>query len=1143
MPDSSLSTGEIDKLIKLDADLKSGAKLPTDSKASTEDSDLISATAALREIHQAFRVNHKQLPIGLPETIGKYHIRSVLGVGGFGIVYLAEDRQLKRVVAIKSPLVGRIDSEDDRRRFLREATATAKLDHPNIVPVYDAGLDGDQVFLALAYCPGPGLDAWLKSLDAPVSPKLAAQIVHRLANAIAYSHDQGIIHRDLKPGNVLLFPDPASGIPEFPFVPKVSDFGLAKLLDDGEKQTLSMQLQGTPQYMAPEQLIRGQKTNAPSIDIYSLGVLLYRLLVGRTPFQFTSIQEAVKRIDDQRPIAPHVLQPNIPRDLSTITQKCLEKAPSDRYLTAKDLADDLDRFLKGRAIRAQAPGILTTTWRWSKRHPLVTLSGLLFAALVSAILIQSYRYTRNLSDMNQALTDRKTQLLESDSLLRFNLQQLEFALNESEARQREVERGEKQLKRQVYAADVSAAGRAIRNFDPNRAANLLGPYFQSEESTGPGTAGGAVEPEFVARYLWGSLRLRKSEIQTPPQSIWSIVKSGDGRWLAVAGSAGQIALYDLKAAGEKYRVLQSSPSEINAVSFSKDSTLLAAAADNGSLAIWEPGSGTKLREWNAHEPGNAAYVVRFLGGTHQVAVAGKSDRIGIWNADTGDLVHSWFPRFKVPVVECMDVSPDGSILAVGSTDGFVWAFDPTGKQLAYFPAWGRTKINAVTLLPPSKSDEVAMMVGDNFGRLSLVVGEGKEVGALSFQDTIQSTMHLGKDRVLCGDSEGGLSLVRVLRDPSTSEYSGLEIEGSWQHHRVSVSAICMVDTAGAFAREDDPAEGESAREDATLGSVPMQIVTGSRDGSLWRFYGPSLAFQQEMIRLGGSWQGFRDCAELTEYPESIFQLQSESLVRISLSDGTSVQWQTPGHTLGALVYLPESKRWMVGDSEGMIAVLPELVGANSPDLGTLRWERMFEATQVLELDALPGKNAYIARGGAPGWFGVIRDFETGRELFRIDDCVSMGASPDGRWVAVGRRESNNVELVETETFKRIAVLSGHRSTVEQVAFTGDGRWLVSGAHDRTVRLWRTSDWGLEDRIIVPGSKISAIAISPDSRTLVVGDVAGRVSIWELETRRELIELRQSGLPVIRAEFSPDGRTLLLWTEGNRIDLYKAGDRL
>ncbi|MFN9984001.1 MAG: WD40 repeat domain-containing protein, partial [Pirellula sp.] len=245
----------------------------------------------------------------------------------------------------------------------------------------------------------------------------------------------------------------------------------------------------------------------------------------------------------------------------------------------------------------------------------------------------------------------------------------------------------------------------------------------------------------------------------------------------------------------------------------------------------------------------------------------------------------------------------------------------------------------------------------------------------------------------------------------------------------------------------------------------------------------------------------------------------------------------------ALVYLPESKRWLLGDSEGMIAVLPELVGTNSPDLGTLRWERMFEATQVLELDALPGKNAYIARGGAPGWFGVIRDFETGRELFRIDDCVSMGASPDGRWVAVGRRESNNVELVETETFKRIAVLSGHRSTVEQVAFTGDGRWLVSGAHDRTVRLWRTSDWGLEDRIIVPGSKISAIAISPDSRTLVVGDVAGRVSIWELETRRELIELRQSGLPVIRAEFSPDGRTLLLWTEGNRIDLYKAGDRL
>ncbi len=1135
MSDSSLSAGEIDKLLKLDADLKSGAKLPTDSKASTEDSDLLSATAALREIHQAFRVHHKQLPIGLPETIGKYHIRSVLGVGGFGIVYLAEDRQLKRVVAIKSPLVGRLDSEDDRRRFLREATATAKLDHPNIVPVYDAGLDGDQVYLALAYCPGPGLDAWLKSLDAPVSPRLAAQIVHRLANAIAYSHDQGIIHRDLKPGNVLLFPDSASGIPDFPFVPKISDFGLAKLLDEGEKQTLSMQLQGTPQYMAPEQLIRGHKSNAPSIDIYSLGVLLYRLLVGRTPFQFTSIQEAVKRIDDQRPIAPHVLQPNIPRDLSTITQKCLEKSPSDRYLTAKELADDLDRFLKGRSIRAQAPGVLTNTWRWSKRHPLATCAGILFAALVAAILSQSYRYTRNLAEMNQALTERKTQLLESDSLLRFNLQQLEFALDESESRKREVERGEKQLKRLVYAADVSAAGRAIRNFDPNRAANLLGPYFQSEDSPGGGTAGETVEPEFVARYLWGSLRLRTSEIQTPPQSIWSIAKSTDGRWLAVAGSAGQIALYDLKEAGAKYRVLQSSSSEINAVSFSKDSTLLASAADDGSLTVWEPITRTKLRAWNAHDPGKAAYAVRFSGETHQLVVAGKSKQIGIWNADTTELVHSWLPPLEQPVVECMDVSPDGGIIAVGSTDGYVWAFDPTGKQLAYFPTWGRTKINTLSLLPPAKQEGIAMVVADNFGRLSLIVGEGKEVASLSFQDTIQSIVDLGKDRVLCGDSEGGLSLVKVLRDPSTSEYSGLEIEGSWQHHRASVSSICVVDTADAFA-------GSSAREDATLGPVPMQIVTGARDGSLWRFYGPSLAFQQEMIRLGDSSQGFRDCGDLTEYPESILQLQGESLARISLSDGTSAQWPTPGHKLGALVHLPQTNRWMVGDSEGRIAVLPELDTASVADLGTLRWEPIFEATQVIELAFLPGRNALLARSGASGWLGVIRDLETGRELFRIGDCVSMGASPDGRWVAVGRRESNAVEVYETESFNRIAVLSGPRSTVEQVAFTRDGRWLVSGAHDRTVRIWRTSDWGLEDRIIVPGSKISAIAISPDSRTLVVGDIAGRVSIWELETRRELIELRQSGLRVIRTEFSPDGQTLLLWTEGNRIDLYKAGAR-
>jgi serine/threonine protein kinase len=312
-------------------------------------------------------------------AVDGYDISEVIGAGAMGIVLKARHRRLNRTVALK--ILGRdaLADPESHERFQLEAEAVARLQHPNIIQVFDVGAfadgTGDCPYLALEYVGGGSL---YRHTLTPQNPRQAAELVEKLARAVAAAHRVGVVHRDLKPANVLLTPDGE---------PKIADFGLAKQMEPGRDTRGRFLTQlgaavGTPEYMAPEQ-VDGSSV-APAMDVYALGVILYELLTARVPFKGETITETMLMVKYEEPVSPRRLQPNLPRDLETICLKCLAKAPAGRYPTAEGLADDLARWLAGRPIHARPAGRVERVERWAKRNPTVAALSALAVLLALA---------------------------------------------------------------------------------------------------------------------------------------------------------------------------------------------------------------------------------------------------------------------------------------------------------------------------------------------------------------------------------------------------------------------------------------------------------------------------------------------------------------------------------------------------------------------------------------------------------------------------------------------------------------------------------------------------------------------------------------------------------------------------------------
>jgi tRNA A-37 threonylcarbamoyl transferase component Bud32/tetratricopeptide (TPR) repeat protein len=324
-------------------------------------------------------------PIPFPVSFPGYEILDEMGRGGMGVVYRARQTKLNRLVALKVIIAGPHASSEDKARFRLEAEAGARLRHPNIVQVYDVGEHAGFAYMALELVEGGTLRKW--QAGKPVAPKLAVRIAAAIGLGIQHAHENGIIHRDLKPANILLgkeeslsssTPLPAPVLPPAScpgppsFVPKITDFGLAKSMNGEADLTVPGMACGTPNYMSPEQ-VRGGRRVGPGADVYGLGAVLFELLSGRPPFTGSDAAEVMEKILKYDPPSLRTIAPTIPRDLTVIVAKCLEKDPTRRYLTVREFVDDLGRFLEGVPIQARPARLPEKVWRWIGRNPLPSL--------------------------------------------------------------------------------------------------------------------------------------------------------------------------------------------------------------------------------------------------------------------------------------------------------------------------------------------------------------------------------------------------------------------------------------------------------------------------------------------------------------------------------------------------------------------------------------------------------------------------------------------------------------------------------------------------------------------------------------------------------------------------------------------------
>jgi serine/threonine-protein kinase len=361
-------------------------------------------------------------PPGWPAFPG-YEVLAQVGRGGMGEVYQVRHRRTNRVVALKTlpPVPDPLAPEHAERlaRFRTEAEAVSRLQHPNVVSIYDVGEHDGRPYFTMEWVGGGSLAERLVGAPQPERP--AARLVETLARAVHYAHQHGVVHRDLKPANILLVSggvlsgewskqDPLHHSPlttHHSPTPKITDFGVAKLLDRVGGPTRPLQQLGTPEYMAPEQTGEGPGLAAvgPAVDVYALGVLLYELLTGRPPFRADEPLETLRQVREDEPIRPRRLRPRLNRDLETVCLHCLHKDPRRRYASALALAEDLECWRTGRAIRARPSGPAERVMRWARRHPeragLVALTAAVLLALVTGLFAQGWAgqtgYTQQLA--------------------------------------------------------------------------------------------------------------------------------------------------------------------------------------------------------------------------------------------------------------------------------------------------------------------------------------------------------------------------------------------------------------------------------------------------------------------------------------------------------------------------------------------------------------------------------------------------------------------------------------------------------------------------------------------------------------------------------------------------------------------------
>lgn len=1022
------------------------------------------------------------------EEFGDYELLKILGRGGMGVVYQARQRRLNRFVAVKT-----IDTLSSLNpvavaRFRCEAELIAKLQHQNIVQVYEIGSQLGVPYFSMELINGGTLAEAM--LDRPLVPVIAARIIETLARAVHYAHSQSIIHRDLKPSNILLASsdrEEAIELPDDPsrtissekngtrrFEPKIADFGLAKYVAGALDRTATQTVLGTPSYMAPELIdpaLSDPEIGAvgPACDIYSLGAILYDALVGRPPFSAATIIETIQQVRHSDVISPVKLQSKIPRDLETICLKCLRKDPTKRYQTAKELADDLQRFLNGQSISARPSGLVEHSWKWARRHP--SLTALVTSVVIALVCIGALwiRSEKSLAAESVALKRNDRLIYDRD----VSLAQFEYLSNRVE-RSREI---------------LENTNTEYRNWEWEYL------YNQTNAS------------------IWESPKLSHPIVQADISPDGQLVAIAAGVWGQDDSPA--VEVWDISTNELRWKLEGHPPSEACDVRFSPDGSLLLTAATTWKTSNTK--GGTRL--WNLSDGSlralvseSNAYAARFSPDGKSIYVGENEGWVKQISVETGDLVQKYICAPSGGMILDLDLNRDGSRLVVAARDQKITLWDTvSGTRLQTLTFNGDPRKltwspdgNTVSVSHYSGLRTILKFDADQFSTAmerkspAIVYGEFTPDGSLFVSSSFGNSIEL------C-DAQTGYLSYRLPAHNGHTKSIGFDVSG---RRMVTGGGDNRVRVWDLGNNRQQPTR--SVTWGAVVNAISFHPSNGEMAISLQKHPNKKHAIEIRDVqshRLQREFIGHSNWPTCIAYSPDGSQLISGSLdktVRIwdTLTGKESKVFIGHQSTIAGVAFLTNSPLVVSIDLMGSVIV----------------WN---STTKVIERSWQLNSNVVsVAFHAIQPWIAVatkereveIWDVFKEKPLQRIASTQNSNLvtfSPDGRRLAIASH--NNItsiwpvdDLIHNRATSPLSDLCGHSDVITSISFSSDGKRLVSLSQDESIRLFDV-DLGYElFRLDSDKGTNGIVKFSADGNS-IVRTLPGNFSTWSIASDVQLDE--------------------------------------
>jgi eukaryotic-like serine/threonine-protein kinase len=967
-------------------------------------------------------------PDEVPGRLGEYELLEEVGRGGMGAVWRARQPGLGRVVAIKILPGGEWAGAAARARFRREAAAAAQLRHPGIVAVHDCGEHEGTLWYSMDFIEGEGLDALLRRQGA-MPPVEAARMMEKIASAVAYAHEQGVWHRDLKPPNILI---DAAGEPH------LADFGLAHT-QASTGLTMSAHVAGSPHYMPPERIAKRERTEVAEPDgpgdIYSLGATLYHLLTGVPPFRGRDVAAVFAQVASEPPVRPRSVIPDLPRDLENICLHCLEKEPTARYASARDLAEDLGRFLRGEPTRVRPISVVASLWRRCRRHPRVAS---LTAALALSVLLGTAGIVR-------------------------------------EWRRAEGRTAEAQA--QEYASDVFAAYRAYNSDDLGLARRLLTARDFAAQPTSDLRG-------FEWWWLRQALTLRpQMELRGHPWIVRNMVFSPDGAQLFSCGSnvrgvtpGTDIAILWDVTTGRKISSSQNlDVLWARTVGWLPDGRLF--LAGNHHAYLFPPGDVTTPL-WAVPTVRGASYA----SGRPAFAIPRDVDGWELWN----------FPSEGPPACErkypgaCEHVvlSPDAS-LAAGIHGTMLTLWDVTASQpLRTLPHPGRTNTAVF-----SADHHWLVVLGDYAPQVwnlhdpasPAIALEGHRLSVWNaiFSPDGDSLITTGADRTVRTWDVPGWKQIDILRGHDDEVWCAAVTPDGKKLATGGKESIIRLWPSRQPPPPPMPKHDFQVPLSWTSDSRFLCLSRRDEETILYDVAAGSVAKTVSRENDQPRWQS------LTPGGNEVYRLINAPKLALEFLD-----WRTGSRrTVPLLAFDGGAIEDVMLSANGQrCCVMSKPDQTNVWDARTGQHLRRVTRIEddVFPYMAVAPEGAWVATSSSRQCFILLTEVDTGRivELHGHKDRVTgLAFSPDGAVLASSSRDAT-VRLWRVATGEYIAELRGHPQDVDGLAFSPDGKTLASIGFGEAVWFWNLATQRAVGTIPVPKA-VQRISFSPDGAKLAV----------------------------------------------------------